>query len=74
MASLDIDISGGNGDADLYVRYGSQSSTGSYDCRPYLSGNNESCSFSNPAAGTWHIDIRAYSAFSGVTLDAYYNP
>jgi serine protease len=74
MATLDIDISGGSGDADLYVNYGSQSSTSSYDCRPYKSGNNEACSFTNPAAGTWHIDIRGYSSASGITLNAYYNP
>ncbi len=74
MSSLDIDISGGSGDADLYVQYGSQPGTNSYDCRPYLGGNTESCSFSNPQSGTWHIGIRAYQSFSGVTLDAYYNP
>ncbi len=74
MSSLDVDISGGSGDADLYVNFGSQSSTSNYDCRPYLNGNNESCSFSNPAAGTWYIDIRAYRTFSGVTLNAFYNP
>ncbi|GJM09516.1 MAG: hypothetical protein DHS20C11_17920 [Lysobacteraceae bacterium] len=74
MGSLDVDISGGSGDGDLYVRFGSQPTTSSYDCRPYKNGNNESCSFNNPAAGTWHISIRAYSTFSGVTLDAYYNP
>ena len=62
MSTLDIDISGGSGDADLYVQYGSQPGSNSYDCRPYLSGNNESCSFSNPQSGTWHIGIRAYQS------------
>ena len=71
-SSANFSISGGSGDADLYVRYGSQSSTSNYDCRPYLVGNNESCSFSNPQAGTWHYDVRAYSAFSGVTITASY--
>lgn len=74
MSSLDVDISGGSGDADLYVNFGSQSTTSNYDCRPYRNGNTESCSFSNPQAGTWYIDIRAYSTFSGVRLDAFYNP
>ena len=74
MSTLDIDISGGSGDADLYVQYGSQPGSNSYDCRPYLSGNNESCSFSNPQSGTWHIGIRAYQSFSGVTLNVVYNP
>lgn len=70
--SLDVSISGGSGDADLYLRQGSQPTTTSYSCRPYLSGNNESCSISSPAAGTWYIGIRAYRTFSGVTLTASY--
>lgn len=70
MSSLVVSISGGSGDADLYVREGAQSTTRNYDCRPYKSGNNETCTFNNPDAGTWHIDIRAYSSFSGVTLQA----
>ncbi|NRA60377.1 MAG: M20/M25/M40 family metallo-hydrolase [Psychrobium sp.] len=66
---LIVTISGGSGDADLYVRYGNQSSTSTYDCRPYETGNNESCSFNAPAAGTWYIDLRGYSAASNVTLN-----
>lgn len=72
MSSLNVDISGGNGDADLYVRRGSQPTTGSYDCRPYKYGNSESCDFANPAADTWYVGIRAYSSFSGVTMDWSY--
>ena len=67
-SNLVVTMSGGSGDADLYVRRGSQSTTSAYDCRPYKNGNNEVCSFSSPASGTWHIDIRGYSAASGVTL------
>ncbi len=74
MSVLDVDIAGGTGDADLYVRFGSQPTTSAYECRPYKNGNTESCSLANPQAGTWHIGIRAYSTFSGVTLDAYYKP
>ena len=67
-STLSVSISGGTGDADLYVNYGSASSTSSYDCRPYQTGNTESCTFNNPASGTWYIDLRGYSAASGVTL------
>jgi serine protease len=74
MSKLDVDISGGSGDADLYVRFGSQPTSSSYNCRPYKGGNTEACSFNNPAAGTWHISLYGYSTFSGVTLKAYYNP
>lgn len=71
-ANLQIGISGGTGDADLYVRFGAQPTTSSYDCRPYRSGNSETCSFSTPRAGTYYIMIRGYSAYSGVTLRASY--
>lgn len=73
-SDMDIAISGGSGDADLYINYGSQSTSSNYDCRPWLGGNNESCSFNNPAAGTWYIDIYGYSNASGVTLTLTANP
>lgn len=71
-STLAVTMSGGTGDADLHVRQGSQPTTSSYDCRPYKSGNAESCSFTNPAAATWHFGLRAYSSFSGVTLNWTY--
>ena len=67
-ADLTIAIAGGSGDADLYVTQGQQSTLSAYDCRPYESGNNESCSFSAPQAGVWYIDVYGYSAASGITL------
>ncbi|TDK30179.1 pre-peptidase C-terminal domain-containing protein [Luteimonas terrae] len=69
-ASLRVAMSGGSGDADLYVRAGSQPTTTAYDCRPYLTGNNETCTISNPAAGTYHVLINAYTAFDGASLVA----
>ncbi|KGJ90250.1 S8 family serine peptidase [Thalassotalea sp. ND16A] len=74
MATLDFTMSGGTGDADMYIKQGAQPSSSSYDCRPYESGNNEFCSFNNPAATTWHIGIYGYRAASGVNLDVSYNP
>jgi PKD repeat protein len=63
-----VTISGGTGDADLYVRIGSAPTTATYDCRPYLSGNSETCTFNSPAAGTYYVGVRAFSTYSGVTL------
>ncbi|WMS86020.1 S8 family serine peptidase [Pleionea litopenaei] len=74
MSSFTIDMAGGSGDADMYVRRGSQPTTSSYDCRPYRWGNTESCSFNNPASGTWYISVRGYSTYSGVGIDAEWNP
>jgi serine protease len=73
-SDLNITMSGGSGDADMYVTFGSQSTTSNYDCRPYESGNNEACSFSAPQAGTWYIDIYGYRASSGITLNVKANP
>jgi serine protease len=70
--NLSFAISGGTGDADLYVRFGSAPTTSAYDCRPYLSGNNETCNIAAPQAGTYHVMVRAYSAFSGVSLVGNY--
>ncbi|ATZ73292.1 peptidase S8 [Idiomarina sp. X4] len=65
---LSFNINGGSGDADLYVRFGSQPTQSSYDCRPYQSGNTETCTISNVQAGTYHVMLNAYSSFSGVNL------
>lgn len=67
-SNLVFNTSGGTGDADLYVRFGTAPTTSTYDCRPYRSGNAESCSFASPQAGTWHVMLRGYAAFSGVSL------
>ncbi len=58
----------------MYVRLGSKPTTSTYDCRPYKAGNAEACEASAPTAGTYHIMLRAYSAYSGVTLKASYTP
>src|SRR5690606_13700313 len=65
---LSFNINGGSGDADLYVRFGAQPTTSTYDCRPYRTGNTETCTISNVQAGTYHVMVRAYSSFSGVNL------
>ncbi|MBZ4330629.1 M4 family metallopeptidase [Corallococcus sp. AS-1-12] len=68
--SVTITTSGGTGDGDLYVKFGSSPTTSSYDCRPYLSGNTETCTLSKTTAGKYYVKIRGYSAYSGVTLKA----
>ncbi len=73
VSNLSFVITGGSGDADLYVNFGSQAQTNNWDCRPYRWGNEETCNFSSPNVGTYHVMLRAYSAFSGVTLTATYD-
>ncbi len=73
QSSLEIAISGGSGDCDLYVKRGAQPTTSSYDYRPYLTGNNETVTVDNPASGDWYIMLHGYEAYSGVTLKATYS-
>lgn len=69
-SNLVIATSGGSGDVDLYTRFGAAPTTGTYDCRPYKNGNNETCTVANPQAGTYQIMLRGYQAYSGVSLKA----
>ena len=72
-SNLNFNLSGGSGDADMYVKFGSQPTDSSYDCRPYRSGNAETCSFAAPQAGTYHVSLKAYSSFSGASLVGDYS-
>jgi serine protease len=69
---LSIEISGGDGDADLYTRFEAEPTLNEYDCRPYLNGNRENCTEAAPDAGKWYIGLYGYEDFSGVSLTASY--
>jgi leucyl aminopeptidase len=72
-SNVKFTINGGSGDADLFVKYGSKPTPSSYDCRPYIGGNNESCNLNN-GGGTYYIMINGYAAFSGLSLTGSYTP
>jgi hypothetical protein len=72
-SNLVMSISGGTGDADLYTKFGSAPTTSSYDCRPYKTGNSESCTVAAPSAGKYYLKVHGYSAYSGVTVKASYS-
>ncbi|MCE9576804.1 MAG: PPC domain-containing protein [Deltaproteobacteria bacterium] len=72
QTSLVVQTSGGTGDADLYVRKGSNPTTTTYDCRPYKNGNAETCTITSPAAADYYIMLRGYAAYAGLTLVAHY--
>ncbi|GIU24044.1 peptidase S8 [Shewanella schlegeliana] len=72
-SNLSFSMSGGSGDADLYVQYGAAPTTDSYDCRPWKGGNNESCPITNIQSGTYYVMLQGYSAFDGVNLIANYS-
>jgi xanthomonalisin len=68
--NLNITLAGGTGDADEYVKFGSAPTLTTYDCRPYVNGNTESCPFASPQTGTYYVMVNGYAAYSGVTLKA----
>jgi serine protease len=70
--NLTFTTSGGTGDADMYVKFGSEPTDSVWDCRPYKSGNAETCTIAAPQAGTYYINLKAYSSFSGVSLVGSY--
>lgn len=67
-SSVKIKIAGSSGDADLYVKNGSEATSSNWDCRPYRSGSNETCTMSVSGGDKLYVMIDAYSSFSGVTL------
>ena len=79
---LVIKTTGGKGDVDLHVSKAQAASGGQVDCRPYKAGNEETCTFAEPATNsanpavtqstTYHIQLVAYSNFSQVSLLADY--
>jgi hypothetical protein len=72
-SNLTFDLSGGTGDGDMYVKFGAEPTSSSYDCRPYASGNTENCTFATPSAGTYYVKIHGYSAASGMSLKGAYS-
>src|SRR6185503_18567689 len=66
--NLKFVMSGGTGDADMYVKFGAAPTDSVYDCRPYVSGNAETCTIATAQAGTYYVNLKGYSAFSGVSL------
>lgn len=67
---LIVSLSGGTGDADLYVRHGTLPENYVYDCRPLRQGNDETCTFTSPAAGPWYVMVRGHTAYSDASLTA----
>ncbi|MBM3842946.1 MAG: hypothetical protein FJ397_06730 [Verrucomicrobia bacterium] len=61
--SFTVTLTGGTGDADLYIL----NPAGSTVCSSITAGNNDSCTVTG-SVGTWRIRVYAYSSYSGVTL------
>jgi Zn-dependent metalloprotease len=71
-SNLRFVTSGGTGDADLYVRFNAAPTTATYDCRSIGGTNAETCNIATAQVGTYHVLVRAYSTFSGLSLTGSY--
>lgn len=67
--SLTVTLTGGSGNADLYVNHGKKSLFSKWDCSSKVPGNTETCVIDQPQAGEWNIDVRSYGSTSGMTLN-----
>lgn len=68
---LVVDMSGGPataGEAELYVRFGEPPVQDEFywDCRPWIDGNDETCTFENPEPGLWYAGVEAWPALGEV--------
>jgi len=75
--SFRVSTSGGTGDVDLYMKFGSPalcqigllvSSLCNVDAGSESVGNGESITVISPPAGDYYIDLSGFDAFSGVSL------
>ncbi len=69
--NLEIKTTSATGDVDLYTQFNAKPTSSSYLCRPYTSSGNETCTHSNPSAGTWWAGVYGYAAGS-YTITATY--
>lgn len=60
---------GASGDADLFVKFGTQATSQSFDRKSQTAGSStESVTITSPPPGGWYIDVAGASAFSKVNL------
>ncbi|MEQ1512549.1 MAG: proprotein convertase P-domain-containing protein [Lysobacteraceae bacterium] len=71
-SNLTFTTSGGTGDVDMYVKWNAAPTDTVYDCRPFASGNAETCTFATPSPGTYYVRLKAYATFAGVSLVGNY--
>lgn len=71
--NLKFITTGSSGDADLYVKFGAAPTDTVYDCRSNGSTSAETCNIASAQAGTYYVRVKAYSAFSGLSLTGSYS-
>ena len=71
--NLSVVLSGGTGDADIFVRRQTPPTSSSFTCASDGATTAEVCDIPNPAAGTWYILVVSF-VYSGASLTATYTP
>lgn len=64
---------GGSGDADLYVKKGSQPTSNNNECKSEGSNSNETCSVT-AQPGSWFAVVYAYDNIANVKITGSYQP
>jgi hypothetical protein len=60
-SNLSVATTNAIGDLDLYVRFGQAPTLTTFDCRPFLTGGTETCTFPTPGAGTYFVRVYGYA-------------
>ena len=61
---LEIRLEGGEGDADLYVKFAAEPFDDDNDCQSENGGNGDSCIIATPRAGIYFIKVQGYEDYS----------
>ena len=68
--ALNVELSGGSGDADLFVHYGERPGYQyRYRCLSGNAASDEFCQMVPTRVGTYHVAVHAYTAFGPSTLE-----
>ncbi len=69
--ALNVELSGGSGDADMFVHFGERpQSQYDYECLSGGAATEESCQMVPTRVGSYHVAVHAYTAFGPSTLTA----
>ncbi len=66
--TLQVTLTGGSGDADLYVMFNTLPDRSNFDCRSYNNNNEEMCTITNPQSGDWYVSLYGFKDYSNATL------
>lgn len=67
---LHVTLTGGTGDADLYLRWGDIPRQNAIDCFSASFGGDEDCYVDDPQDGEWYVAVVGYTAFTDIAVTA----